>query len=547
MNQFGFPQGQNEGTKGGVAVLCICVVLIIAFMAEPLIRAVWQERKDAQAAVEAKEAEVQYRMGGVAEQIEIVDYGSLKEQAGFRLRNVTYFTYDSRGNQTAEDRYNPDGTLERYEHDTYDESGNRILTQSSFVDAAWDNYEEECYTYDEENRLVLEQWIDDGKLLSETWWRYMEDGNSYSLTQTYQNNGEKNGWYTKLYNGNGDKVLEYYYHEDGQVSHCAKYRYDEEGRQIYYISYNHGDESTTPLREVVTEYEDGQIVRTSYEPLGHLNSVHYLVEEGNSSTEMYYLAGYSGGSGGDGIYILGQEEPRWNRELKFWEGCWKTYDGDLEITSLNSGYDRMKSFYAYWYEDGRKVKALSCTVNGGICTTSASTYVYNGEGLLAERYDYGYSGECLEEELQDGTVIRLEYAGKGSKQLTRLRHTDTEGNVLREITFDPEREERIEEWYEPLKEQMWAEELVPTENGIIPADQEVPPETEERESDSEPDLEPMILPCYYVVEKGDSLWRIAGHVYEDPYKFVKIYEANRAAIGPDWNFIPVGMMLYLPE
>ena len=545
MNQFGFPQGQNENAGRAVKALFISFFVIAALLSIPVLRLEVQNREDAQAAAEAQEAERQYRMGGVAEQIEIADRGSLAGQEGFRLRNVTYFTYDSRGNLTAEDRYDSDGALEEYEHDTYDDRGNCFLTQSSYVGAAWDNYEEDRYTYDEENRLVYSQWIDDGKLLDETWLRYGKDGSAYSMSQSYQNTGAKNGWTSIVYNENGDRVLEYHYDQEGQVTHCAKYRYDEEGRQTYYISYNHGDESTTPLREVVTEYEEGQTVRIPYEPLGHLNSVHYLVEEDNSSTEMYYLAGYSGGS--DGIHILGQDEPKWNRELKFWEGCWKTYDDGLELTSLNSGSDSIKSFHAYWYEDGNMVKSLGCSENGSIITTSASTYVYNEEGLLSERYDYSFSGEYLEEELQDGTTIRLEYQGTNHR-LTLLRYTDPEGNVLREITFDPENAGRIEEWYEPLREQMWAEELVPTENGIIPADQERLQETEEQEPDAEePDWESLELPCYYAAEKGDSLWRIAERVYGDPYEFVKIYEANKAAIGPDWNFIPVGMELYLPE
>ena len=50
-----------------------------------------------------------------------------------------------------------------------------------------------------------------------------------------------------------------------------------------------------------------------------------------------------------------------------------------------------------------------------------------------------------------------------------------------------------------------------------------------------------------MVQRGDSLWTIAERFYGDPYQFVIIYRANKTAIGPDWNFIPTGMLLLLPE
>lgn len=468
MKQFVPVQGENKTSKVGIAVLCICMMLMAIMFIYPIGQTNRENARAAAEAGEAEQAEVLYRRGGVAEHIDIRDGGSLEGQEGFRLRYVTYYTYDGAGHQIAEDRYDAGGRLVDFEHDTYDGQGNLILNQSEYVDTGWDTYEETRYTYDGEDRPVLRQRFDGGRLTGESYWRYMEDGNVYSLTQSYQDSGERGSWYTQVCNGNGDKVIKYSYDAQGQVTSCEKYRYDREGRPVYYIFYDRGDESTTPLREVYTEYKAGQLTRMTYEPLGHLNAIHFLMDEGNSSTEMYYLAGYSGVNG---IHILGQEEPVLNRTLKFWEGCWKTYADGLEISFLHSARDRIKSYHAYWYEDGRMSRSLDCTVNGGICNTSASTYVYNGEGLLTERYDYGYSGESLEEKLQDGTVIRLEYAKESSVQLTRLLCTDAEGNVLREITFDVEREERIEEWYEPMKEQVWAEELVLTEDGILPAAQ----------------------------------------------------------------------------
>ncbi|MDE5591315.1 MAG: LysM peptidoglycan-binding domain-containing protein, partial [Acetatifactor sp.] len=531
-----------------------CIIILVLEMMViglPGVSRGWQGKNEAEAAAEAEKAKLPERRDGIAEHIEVADESAPGERDNFKLRNVTYYSYDSQGRCTAMDRYDADGDLFKYEHYTYDGQGNRILEQSESPGLSWETYKEVRLTYDEENRLTLEQNYDGDVLSSEYYLRYMPDGSTSSVVQNYDKDGQKGSWSTTVFNGNGDPVSEYHYDAEGQVTSCYKYRYDEEGQQIYFICYNRGDETTKPLREVITEYGEDQAVRISYEPLGHLNSVHYVVTDENTKTEMYYLAGYSGGSGGDGIYILGQEEPKWNRELKFWEGLWQTCNGDDKISSLHCSYDRIHSYTACWYEAGNKVRELECSVDGGICITTMNRYVYNGDGTLAECYEYGFSGESLEEELQDGTRIRLDYEGS---KLKRLLCTGADGIVLREITFDTEvgRGGNIEEWYEPLKEQMWAEALIPTEDGIVSAEQagreayaagEEPEEGQDRGEFSDE----ISLPCYYEVEKGDSLWKIAGRIYGDPYRFVIIYNANKVVIGPDWNFIPAGMVLYLPE
>ncbi|MDE6641571.1 MAG: hypothetical protein K2K63_13710 [Acetatifactor sp.] len=532
---------------GGIIILVLAVMAIVL----PDFSREWQEKNEAEAAAEAEMAKLLERRDGIAEHIEVADESAQGERDNTKLRNVTYYSYDSQGRRTAMDRYDSDGNLFKYEHYTYDQQGNRILEQSESPGLSWETYKEVRLTYDEENRLTLEQNYDGDVLSSEYYLRYMPDGSTSSVVQNYDKDGQKSSWSATVFNGNGDPVSEYHYDAEGQVTSCYKYRYDEEGRQVYFICYNRGDETTKPLREVITEYGEDQAVRISYEPLGHLNSVHYVVTDENTKTEMYYLAGYSGGSGGDGIYILGQEEPKWNSELKFWEGLWKTCNGDDQISSLHCSYDRIHSYTACWYEAGNKVRELECSVDGGICITTMNRYVYNEDGSLAECYEYGFSGESLEEELQDGTRIRLDYEGS---KLKRLLCTGADGIVLREITFDTEvgRGGNIEEWYEPLKEQMWAEALIPTEDGIVPADQAgredyAAGEEPEEGPDRGESIEGISLPCYYEVEKSDSLWKIAGRIYGDPYQFVIVYRANKAVIGPDWNFIPEGMVLYLPE
>jgi nucleoid-associated protein YgaU len=50
----------------------------------------------------------------------------------------------------------------------------------------------------------------------------------------------------------------------------------------------------------------------------------------------------------------------------------------------------------------------------------------------------------------------------------------------------------------------------------------------------------------YVVQKGDSLWKIAVAVYDDGYQWPEIYQANEAEIGANPGLIETGMVLALP-
>lgn len=561
-------QKKAEKTAGRfIKVTLGVVVAVMSVMALSL----WQEWKKMEAAEQAEKVKEQEkeqkRRGGTADHIELADSSVQEGPEGFTLRSVTYYSYDAQGRCTAVDQYDSDGKLHNYEHYAYDVQGNLILEQSETPGLRVETYDEVHFTYDEENRLTLKQHYDGDVLSSEHFYRYMSDGSTYLVAQYYDDKGQKGSWYAEVFNENEDPVSVYHYDEEDQVANCKLYRYDEEGRQIYFIYYNKGDETTKPLREVFTEYEADQTVRLTYEPLGHLNSAHYVRTDGNTKTEMYYLAGYSGGSGGDEIYILGQEEPKWNRKLKFSEGIWETYDGENKVSSLHCSYDRIHSYTACWYEKGNKVKELEYAEDEGIGFTTMKRYVYNADDTLAECYEYRRylenseeepqaGTQVFQEELQDGTRICLEYSDNVT--LTRLLCTNAEGTVLREITYDADGRNKIVEWYEPLKEQLWAEALIPSEDGIVPADQAEGAEQAEgkeqagsSEEDAEKDWgenrDEISFPCYYAVQKGDSLWKIAERVYGDPYQFVIIYKENREVIGPDWNFIPAGMLLLLPE
>ena len=53
----------------------------------------------------------------------------------------------------------------------------------------------------------------------------------------------------------------------------------------------------------------------------------------------------------------------------------------------------------------------------------------------------------------------------------------------------------------------------------------------------------------YVVQKGDTLSRIAGRVYGDvsPQAWKRIYDTNKGAIGADPSRLRIGMQLTIPN
>jgi|GEM_PF-3457011 len=50
----------------------------------------------------------------------------------------------------------------------------------------------------------------------------------------------------------------------------------------------------------------------------------------------------------------------------------------------------------------------------------------------------------------------------------------------------------------------------------------------------------------YVVQKGDSLWKIAQSTSGDPYHWIAIYSQNQQLIGPNPGIIYPGMLLNMP-
>ncbi len=53
-------------------------------------------------------------------------------------------------------------------------------------------------------------------------------------------------------------------------------------------------------------------------------------------------------------------------------------------------------------------------------------------------------------------------------------------------------------------------------------------------------------PTTYTVKKGDSLWRIAGRVYGNPFKWPRIYNANKNKLKSPHKIYP-GQVLTIPQ
>jgi hypothetical protein len=92
----------------------------------------------------------------------------------------------------------------------------------------------------------------------------------------------------------------------------------------------------------------------------------------------------------------------------------------------------------------------------------------------------------------------------------------------------------------PVEAQIMPLPVAPVEPVIVPV---APPTIVES---TPPKIETEEKTTTYTVRKGDSLWRIAGRVYGNPFKWPRIYKANQGKI-KNSNKIYAGQVLTIPQ
>ncbi len=518
---------QDDGIKHVLIGLAVCVVIIVCIVAVMLFSQSVGNflREDFYNIVAYRDGSRRRPDGEEAAQIDRVipvTHFSPKnavyaEDERLSFRCYTVYLYDAQGNCVEESCYETDGSLNNIELSGYDERGNLTARRKEYPLWGWDTTEKQ-YGYDEEDRVIYQKSLKNGKL--QTRWEYeyhMKDGLVYQTMQEFSAKGEAQGKREYVKNSRGDTLEYTYYDKDGEPNRSIHYEYDEQGRQVYY--YIQKGSAKKPMREIFTQYEEQDSIWITYEPLGHLNALEYINcdTEGNKLSDVYYLSGYQG-----------YKESQWNTHLSFWEGYWADYYDGLLTEEL--GYsDSLKYYKFYVYEGEQKTLKLEYEEDGSIADRSLTHYLYVDQGRLAVVYEYGILGYDYELELNDGSILKLSFHDKNGYLKEVERSSASE--MIEQLSFD--------EKGKPIKQYIPRFGELPKWGDPCPWNDEHFPWEEKLENEPMP-------PEYYVVEEGDCLWGIAQNIYGNAFRYRDIYEKNRKLIGEDENLIFPGMELELP-
>lgn len=445
------------------------------------------------------------------------------------LRGYKVYAYDENGNQTGEYGYDAEGNLDRYRIREYDEWGNctRKVSGDSYTR---EKTEWSCqYAYEEGGILRREASYRDGTLESVTDYRYQGE-NTVSATVYYDDKGLLTSGCGRIQDENGNELCSYNYDENGVATSWQYGKYDEIGRCVY-RSIGRGETEDDPAKELIIEWEEDTHTSREilYEPIGHINAVQYntYTESGNQQRGVRYFSGYSG-----------HEESDWNLELQFTEGYWADYEGEYLLSEMQYAYQELSYYKFYLYDDaGNCTAEVSYNNDNDLHFAELFRYIYDADGKKCAAYNYRIT-ENITCTRDDGSTTRLEF--DADSHIASITRSGSDGTILQQYFFDDKG--KMIGQYVPGLGPLWTEELPETAAGGTTETEDGTPETEDGLSDAD-----VGMSHTYVVQKGDSLWKIAEAYYGDGRYYYEIYRWNWETIGPDMNFIPPGMELYLPE
>lgn len=428
------------------------------------------------------------------------------------LYEYEIYEYDGDGNRIAQYRYDEEGGLKYYRQQRYDKQGNRTeeAYEYSLISGKTENYWQ--YEYDADGNVIRKTAVaKDGGIPSySSYYRY-EDAGSICVTVYYDGEGEPSGFDSEIRDENGNKLSDYNYDGDGNRRSYSYAKYDEDGRYIYQIN-GRGETEDSPMKELITEWDDETHTskETLYEPIGHINAVQYntYTEDGNQLSGIRYFSGYHG-----------HTESEWNMQLEFTEGYWADYEDGCMQHEIKYAYQEISFYRACRYDgDGNCIEELEYDTDNNTHSARLYRYEYDDEGMLAAKYTYRIIDD-LTQPRDDGGTVRIEF--DENDYLSCITQSAPDGTVEEQFFFDAEG--KIIGQYIPGMGQLWTEELPENDGNEIPKGGD-----------------------WYVVQKGDSLWKIAEAYYGDGLRCYDLYRENWKTVGPDMNFIPPGMELYIP-
>lgn len=446
------------------------------------------------------------------ERVDIEEPSVYADAKMLTLRYYETYEYDEDGNLLAERRYDEDGKLVRYETTSYDARGNPVANEyHSYYFGGRDQVD--YYTYDLDGNILTRESYLDGRLSFLSEYSRKDEG-TVCVTTYFEYTGEISSMYGQIYDEYDNKLADYHYNNDGTIASYEHARYDDQGRCIY-RSIGRGDPSGTPMKELVMEWDDEEhtCIETLYEPVGHTNAIQYSTynEDWRQTRGLRYFSGY-----------WGHSKEEWSLELGFSKGYWAVVTDGLVRDEMQYSDQAVEYYRVYGYDAaGNRVVKVEYKFENHLATTTLTYDIYNENGRREERYTYRVWSDWVQE-CDDGSETSFSYDAEG--KLSSITRTGADGTVEQQMFFDADGD--LIGQYVPELGELWTEELPGHSD-------EGPRVLDDRQM--------------HVVQKGESLWKIAEEYYEDGLRWGEIYRENWEIIGPDPDFIPPGMELVLPE